>query len=98
MVPRSRLTFSGTAGSIAPDSVTFVIKRGSDDKYWDGASSSWTEAEATNAADLTSGAWKYEVTGDDRRQFVNTTVTVEMRAVKGTQAYKATVVPALPIR
>ncbi len=98
MVPRSRLTFSGTAGSIAPDSVTFVIKRGSDDKYWDGASSSWTEAEATNAANLTSGAWKYEVTGDDRRLFVNTTVTVEMRAVKGTQAYKATVVPALPIR
>ncbi len=98
MVPRSRLTFSGTAGSIAPDSVTFVITRGSDGKYWDGASGDWVDAEATNAATSVSGAWQYVVNGDLRRLFVNTGVTVEMRAVKGTQAYKATVIPAVPIR
>ena len=98
MVPRSRLTFTGAAGNVAPDSVTFIIQRASDDKYWDGAAGAWAAAEVANAATLADGKWQYEVTGEDRRLFVNTGVTVEMRAVKGSQAYRAGVIPALPIR
>jgi hypothetical protein len=98
MIPRSRLTFSGTSGPLAPNSVTFVIKRGSDNKYWDGAASAWVDAEFANPAALDGSTWEYEVTGDDRRLFVDTGVTVEMRAVKGAQAYKPAVIPALIIR
>jgi hypothetical protein len=98
MVPRSRLTFSGSAGNLAPDSASFVIKRGSDNKYWDGDAGEWVDAPFKNAATVDSGTWSYAVTGEDRRLFVDTSVVVQMHAKKGSASYQSANSPAILVR
>jgi hypothetical protein len=98
MVPRSRLAFSGGSGTLNPDSVSFVVKRTSDNKYWDGAAGEWIGAEFKNPATKDGDSWDYAVTGDERRLFVDTEVVVEMHALKGGQPHKSSVAPTIAIR
>lgn len=102
-VSRSRLTFSATTGTLspAPTKVSFVIKRKSDNKYWDASTSAWVanvvmiDATAgTNASD----PWTLAITGAGRRLFVNTTVVVEARAVSGSTNYVSQATPEIAIR
>jgi hypothetical protein len=88
--PRSRLTFSAASGDLAPASVAFVIKRGSDNKYWNGSTHLWEATVFENAAaqSASSGPWSVRVEGEDRRLFVSTDVTVEVRAVAASVPYK----------
>jgi hypothetical protein len=98
-VPRSRLAFVATDGSLTPTAVSFVIKRASDNKYWDGATASWVASAVANAADAgASGEWRYAITGAARRQFVNTTVVVEARANAGASLYTSAAKPTFAIR
>jgi hypothetical protein len=98
MVPRSRLTFSGTSGTLDPDSASFVVKRGGDNKYWDGATGDWVDSVVKNAASADGDDWEFAVTGEDRRLFVNTSVTVQMHAAKGSQSYQSSASPAILVR
>jgi hypothetical protein len=99
LVPRSRLSFSATTGTLAPSAVSFVIKRTSDGKYWNGSAHAWqTDLFENAAAEADDGPWEYAVTGDDRRQFVNTVVTVEARATAAGLPYKSAAAPTLDIR
>lgn len=98
-VPRSRLSFSATTGSLAsPTSVTLLIKRKSDNKYWNDASGEWEAAAVENAATNAASTWTFAVTGEDRREFAGTTVTVEARAVSGATTYTSAVTPEIEIR
>jgi hypothetical protein len=97
-VARSRLSFSTTTGSLVPSSVSFVIKRKSDNRYWNGASGAWESGLVENAATNASGTWTFAVTGASRRLFVNTKVIVEARAVVSGQNYSSTVTPEITVR
>jgi len=99
LVPRSRLSFSATTGTLAPSAASFVIKRTSDGKYWNGSAHTWQAGLVENAAtQAEDGSWEYAVAGDDRRQFVNTVVTVEARATVTGVPYKSAAAPTLDIR
>jgi len=80
--------------------VTFVIKRKSDNYYWNGTSGQWqtagVEVPATQSG--TTGTWNYAVTGAARRAFASTTVIVEARAVAGSQQYRSSATPEIAIR
>ena len=96
---RSRLSFSATTGSlVTPASVTFVIKRKTDNKYWNGASGTWETALAENQATNGTTSWTFSITGDDRREFAGTTVIIEARAVSGGVTYTSAVTPEIAIR
>ncbi|MCK9517623.1 MAG: IPT/TIG domain-containing protein [Dehalococcoidia bacterium] len=88
-VARSRLTFAATTGNLAPESVSFVIQRESDGKYWNGETGAWQADEFENAASESAGRWEYSVTGAARRQFVSTTVSVSVHGAKAGQLYTA---------
>ncbi len=89
-VPRSRLTFTATTGTLspAPSAVGFVIKRKSDNTYWNGATATWQTDVFENAATAAAAAntWTFAVTGEARRQFVNTTVIVTARTATNQSA------------
>ena len=100
---RSRLTFSATTGTLspAPATVQFIIKRKSDNKYWNATAAAWQDAVVLNDGTPPSSAgapWTLAITGIGRRLFVNTTVTVEARATVGTTVYASQVIPDIPIR
>ncbi|MGE5596059.1 MAG: beta strand repeat-containing protein [Hyphomicrobiales bacterium] len=97
LVPRSRLTFTAAAGSLAPDSVSFVIQR-DDGMYWNGDSAAWQEDPFENPATLIDTAWTLAITGEARRQFAGTTVTVTAHALAGTQPYVSAIAVQVPIR
>ena len=98
-MPRSRLTFEVTDGSLTPTTVSFVIKRTSDNKYWDGTTSTWGAGVVENAATGNgSGSWSYAVTGAARRQFVGVSLVVEARAKVGSATYTSQVIPTYGIR
>ena len=101
-VPRSRLTFSATTGTLspAPAALTFVIQRASDTKYWDASNHTWGTAIVQNSATAASaaGTWTLAVSGPDARQFVNSTVTVSAYATAGSTAYVSSVTPTIVIR
>lgn len=97
-VARSRLAFSATAGTLSPSSVSFVVKRKSDNKYWNGTTGSWDAGLVLNAATQSSGTWSYAVTGASRRLFAGTVVIVEARAVQSGQTFLSAVTPEIPIR
>lgn len=99
-VSRSRLSFTATSGSLAtPSTVTFVIKRTSDGKYWNGATGTWESTLFENPGTVdSSGVWHYAVIGSVRRLFTNTAVTVEARAVVGVQPYSSALVPEIQVR
>src|SRR6185312_15680802 len=97
---RSRLTFSAASGSLAPTAVTFIIKRKSDNKYWNATTGAWEASVVENAAvaGSSAGTFVLAVTGDDRREFVGTTVTVEVRATAGGTTYVNAIIPEIGIR
>lgn len=97
-LPRSRLAFTVTDGTLAPTAVKFIIKRNSDNKYWNASTGAWESNAVQNPATGSDGNWKLEVTGAARRQFVGTTVTVEVRATVGATTYVNTTVPTIAIR
>jgi hypothetical protein len=101
-VPRSRLTFTATTGSLspAPTALKLVIKRKSDNKYWDATAGTWGDNPVQNAttAGSASGSWSLAITGDARRSFVNTTVVVTAYATAGSTAYVSAVAPEIAIR
>lgn len=84
---RSRLTFSATHGTLSPTALGFVIRRESDDMYWNGSSGEWQDESHLNPAALSSGTWTYAVAGDQRREFANTEVAIEARATVGATVY-----------
>jgi hypothetical protein len=101
-IPRSRLTFTATAGTIspAPTAVTFVIKRKSDNQYWNDSAGAWQADPFENAAIAsdTAGTWTFAVTGENRRQFVGTTVVVTAHASTDAALYESTAKPEIAIR
>jgi len=99
-VARSRLTFSVADGSLTPSAVTFIIKRKSDNSYWNGTSGQWQAASVAVPATQsgTTGTWSYVVSGTARRLFASTTVIVEARAVVGSQQYRSSATPEIIIR
>lgn len=97
-VPRSRLTFTVTDGTLAPTAVKFIIKRPGDNKYWNAATGAWEAAVHQNAATGADGNWKLEITGTARRQFVGASVTVEVRATVGSTTYVNASIPTIAIR
>lgn len=84
---RSRLAFTATHGTLSPSSLGFVIRRTSDDRYWNGATGQWQQDSHLNPAALSSGTWSYAVTGDHRREFAGTEVVVAARATVGATVY-----------
>lgn len=87
---RSRLAFRATVTSLTPASVSFIIKRTSDNKYWNGTTRAWQDAVFQNAATKAGdGTWGYVLPGDSRRRFAATDVSVEARAVAAGLPYKA---------
>ena len=101
-VARSRLTFSATTGTIAPTptSATFIIKRKSDNKYWNNTTLAWESTLVENAATAgaSSGTWELAITGESRRQFAGTTVVVTAHATSGSTVYESAVSPEIAIR
>ena len=100
---RSRLTFSATTGTLSPVTrVQFIVKRKSDNKYWNATVAAWQDAIVLNDGAAPSGAgattWTFAITGVGRRLFVNTTVTVEARATSGSTVYSSQVIPEIPVR
>lgn len=97
-VPRSRLAFTVSDGTLLPTAVKLIIKRTSDNKYWNATTGAWEANAVQNAATGSDGSWKLEVTGVARRQFVGTTVTVEVRATVGATTYVNATIPSIAIR
>ena len=97
-VPRSRLAFTVTDGTLAPTAVQFIVKRTSDNKYWNADTGAWEAGAHQNAAAGSDGNWKLEITGVARRQFVGTSVTVEVRATAGATTYVNASIPTVAIR
>jgi hypothetical protein len=97
-VSRSRLAFSVTDGTLAPTAVKFIIKRTSDNKYWNADTGAWEANAHQNAATGSDGNWKLEITGTARRQFAGTTVTVEVRATAGPTTYVNASIPTIAVR
>jgi hypothetical protein len=100
---RSRLTFSATTGTLSPTptKVQFIIKRKSDNKYWNQAGAAWQDAVVLNdgiAPASGATAWTLAIAGANRRLFVNITVTVEARATAGSAVYMSAVIPDIAIR
>ena len=95
---RSRLAFSATHGTLSPSAMGFVIQREGDDHYWNGTTGQWQAASHANPASSSGSTWTYTVTGEQRRQFANVSVTVEARATVGTQAHIGAVVVEASIR
>lgn len=96
--PRSRLTFTVTDGTLVPTAVKFIIKRVSDNKYWNADTGAWETSARQNAATGSDGNWKLEITGTARRQFVATSVTVEVRATVGSTTYVNASISTVAIR
>jgi hypothetical protein len=97
--PRSRLTISASVGDLAPSSVSFIIKRASDNKFWNGATNSWQDASFQNGATADSQhVWHYRIPGIYRRLFVNTEIVVEARATAANLPYKAALEESFHVR
>lgn len=96
---RSRLTFRVGSGTLAtPGSVSFIIKRKSDNQYWNNTTGAWQTALIENAATGSAASWSLAIAGDGRRDFVNTTVVVEARAVVAGVTYSSAAAPEIAIR
>jgi hypothetical protein len=97
---RSRLTFSVATGSLSPNAVNFIIKRKSDNKYWNETTGAWEANLVQNAgvAGSAAGTFVLAITSNDRRDFVGTTVTVEVRGTAGGTVYVNGTIPEIGIR
>jgi len=98
-VPRSRLTFRVATETLAPTEVRFIVRRASDNHYWNATTGAWQAGSFQNVgANAGGGSFTLTVSGDDRRDFVNTSVAVEVRATVGTTTYVNTTIPTIPVR
>jgi len=98
-IPRSRLAFTAATGNLDASAVAFIVRRASDNKYWNASTGAWQDSLVLNAGvEGASNTWSLVVDGDDRRAFVDTEVTVELRATVGTTIYFNATIPTLTIR
>ena len=100
-VGRSRLVFRATTGNLSGVSaVSFVIRRVSDGKYWNGATGAWQADVFANGGADSDGdlSWTYEVTGAARRLFLSTQVEIEVRGTVSGLPYAGTVKPSMLVR
>ncbi|MGE0601392.1 MAG: beta strand repeat-containing protein [Dehalococcoidia bacterium] len=98
-IPRSRLAFESSTGSLTATAVNFIIKRKADGLYWNATTAEWQSDLVLNVAVHGSGAvWSLAISGEDRRAFAETIVTLEMRATVGTTVYVNASIPELTIR
>ncbi|MBK7329006.1 MAG: hypothetical protein IPI85_07990 [Dehalococcoidia bacterium] len=98
-IPRSRLAFAISTGSLDASAVSFILRRVSDGKYWNHASGAWqTELVLNAAVEGTSNSWSLSIDGEARREFANTEVTLEARVIVGSTVYVNATVPELTIR
>lgn len=98
-IPRSRLAFAISTGSLDATAVGFIVKRKSDGKYWNSTAGAWQASLVLNTGIKGTGnAWSLAVTGDDRREFAGTLVTLEVRATVGAAVYVNATIPDLAIR
>lgn len=98
-IPRSRLTFAIGTGSLDASAVSFIIKRKADGKYFNVESGEWQTELVLNAAVHGSGAsWSLAITGEARREFAGTVVTLEARVTAGSTVYVNATIPELSIR
>ncbi|MGB4861178.1 MAG: hypothetical protein WBO97_01855, partial [Tepidiformaceae bacterium] len=98
-IPRSRLSFNVSTGSLSATAVSFIVKRKADGKYWNATTGAWQpELVLNTGVHGTGSAWAMAIGGEDRREFAGTVVTLEVRAtVSGTVYFNATI-PELTIR
>ena len=86
-------------GTLTPTSVSFVIKRKSDGKFWNGTTNEWLAVSFENPATQTQGGtWQYGPGSNSRRLFVNTTVIVEAHAMNAGSPITSEVVPEIAVR
>lgn len=98
-IPRSRLSFESSTGSLTATAVSFIVKRKADGKYWNASTAIWQAELVLNTAVHGSGAtWSLAITGDHRRAFAETVVTLELRATVGATVYVNATIPDLSIR
>ncbi len=98
-IGRSRLAFVVSSGSTTPTSVTVILKRESDGKYWDPAAHAWIVAEtATPAVKQADNSWKVAITGADRRSFTDTRVVVDVRAIVEGLPFRGAAMPVVVVR
>lgn len=98
-IPRSRLTFAVGTGSLDASAVSFIIKRSSDGKYFNVTSGEWQTDLVLNTAIHGSGSgWSLEITGEARREFAGTAVTLEARVTAGSTVYVNATIPELHTR
>lgn len=98
-IPRSRLTFAIGTGSLDASAVSFIIKRKADGKYFNVHSGEWQTELVLNTAVHGSGAsWSLAITGEARREFAGTVVTLEARVTAGSTVYVNATIPELSIR
>ena len=96
---RSRLAFLVSTGSTTPASVSVILKREADAKYWDPGTHAWVAAEtATPAVKQADNSWKVAITDGDRRTFANTRVIVEVRAIVDGLPFRSATMPIAVIR
>ncbi len=99
LIPRSRLAFHATDLLSNATGGVFIIKNKSNNQYWNQATGSWQANTVSNPAVLAStGSWLLEITGANRRLFVNSAVLVEFRATNGGVTYFSAVIPELVVR
>jgi hypothetical protein len=97
-IPRSRLVFSATTGSLEATSVSFIIRRADDGLYWNAATHAWEDESVENSAIEEGATWNLAVSGADRRLFVDCLVDVEVRAVAAGLPYQGLDIPRLSVR
>lgn len=98
-IPRSRLAFAIATGSLDASAVSFIIKRSSDGQYFNATTGSWqAELVLNTAVKGTGSAWSLEITGEARRQFAGTVVTLEARVTAAGTVYVNSAIPSLNIR
>lgn len=98
-IPRSRLSFNVSTGSLSATAVSFIVKRKADGKYWNAATGAWqTELVLNAGVHGTGSAWALAVVGEDRREFAGTVVTLEVRATVSGTVYFNAAIPELTIR
>ncbi|MEO8541585.1 MAG: hypothetical protein ABI577_17720 [bacterium] len=98
-IARSRLLFAIGTGSLDASSVSFIIKRKADGKYFNVETGDWqTELVLNTAAHGAGTAWAIAIEGEARREFAGTVITLEARVTAAATVYVNATIPELNIR
>ena len=98
-IPRSRLVFAVSTGSLDASATGLIVRRTSDGMYWNDTTRAWQAGLVLNVAVKGAGnAWSLTIEGDARRAFANTAVTLEARVTVGSTVYVNSAIPELTIR